>query len=62
MSFVAKRRNTEGTTYQAVSLEVYGDISGAGSYPIRLLMFSGDSSQEEMVFEYSATDPGVNLW
>ena len=55
-------RNTEGGTYQTVSLEVYGDISGAGTYPVSKLEFAeNDGSQEGKNFEYSATDPGVNF-
>ncbi|MEC7240219.1 MAG: hypothetical protein VXW32_03185 [Myxococcota bacterium] len=50
-----------GSVNQNVTLEVYGDISGAGTYPIRAFTYSENQAQDASTFEYKATDPGVNL-
>ena len=50
-----------GAVNQNVTIEVYGDISGAGTYPIRTFSYSENEAQAGSTFEYSATDPGVNL-
>ena len=50
-----------GTVNQNVTLEVYGDISGAGTYPVRAFTYSENQAQDASTFEYKASDPGVNL-
>ena len=50
-----------GGVNQNVTLEVYGDISGAGTYPIRAFSYSENQAQDASTFDYKATDPGVNL-
>ena len=50
-----------GSLNQNVTLEVYGDISGAGTYPVRTFTYSENQAQDASTFEYKASDPGVNL-
>lgn len=50
-----------GGVNQNVTLEVYGDISGAGTYPVRSFSYSENEAQGDSLFDYSAEDPGVNL-
>lgn len=50
-----------GSVNQNVTLEVYGDISGAGTYPVRAFTYSENQAQDASTFEYKASDPGVNL-
>jgi hypothetical protein len=50
-----------GGVNQNVTLEVYGDISGAGTYPVRLFSYSENEAQGDSLFDYVAEDPGVNL-
>ncbi len=50
-----------GSVNQNVTLEVYGDISGAGTYPVRSFSYSENQAQDASTFEYKATDPGVNF-
>ena len=50
-----------GSVNQNVTLEVYGDISGAGTYPVRMFSYSENQAQDASTFEYKASDPGVNL-
>jgi len=50
-----------GAVNQNITIEVYGDISGAGTYPIRSFSYSENEAQAGSTFDYNATDPGVNL-
>jgi len=50
-----------GAVNQNVTLEVYGDISGAGTYPVRSFSYSENEAQGDSLFDYVAEDPGVNL-
>jgi hypothetical protein len=50
-----------GSVNQVVTLEVYGDISGAGSYPVRSFSYSENEAQGDSLFNYVAEDPGVNF-
>lgn len=50
-----------GSVNQVVTLEVYGDISGAGTYPVRAFSYSENEAQGDSLFDYVAVDPGVNL-
>jgi hypothetical protein len=50
-----------GDMNQNVTLEVYGDINGAGTYPIRSFNYSENQAQSDSTFEYKAVDPGVNF-
>jgi hypothetical protein len=50
-----------GGVNQNVTLEVYGDISGAGTYPVRSFSYSENEAQGDSLFDYVAEDPGVNL-